>query len=387
MKNSGIVSDRIRFLKIIVFLGLFLGLESAIAQTEPSPPPVVTQAQPVVQSSGPTSAKGVRNFYQVLDEILSDFEYDLKSGQVLGLKDLSIRNIATSENVPPSFQAHLELLISERILKNSKVRIVHCVSCRSKKATMNGDHMVVSSSEKNLSDTQRMAKLNGIQNFMDVAFAYQPSGMILSLQITDADTATLIWSRSYNSESTRAAAQKTGVDYKDLDTAAQTMEYQPTIQSRPVLYFVMAPEAPSGYVSALALGYRMMERYDNRKKEVGFEMNYYMPVSTINHVGANDKGNIYSGVNLTLLFAHTWNLFGEIENYNQPRGGISAGIGGTYASGFLGALIRGSYEWRFAKHWVMPAFLGYRPKGSVIISGTQESVTGMEGGLGVGYLF
>ena len=67
-----------------------------------------------------SSVAGSRNFYQVLDEVLSDFEYDLKAGQVVGLKDLAIRNVMTSENVPPSFKSHLELLVTERILKTTK---------------------------------------------------------------------------------------------------------------------------------------------------------------------------------------------------------------------------------------------------------------------------
>jgi len=48
-----------------------------------------------------------------------------------------------------------------------------------KEATLNGDSMVISSAESNSSELQRIAKMTGIQNFMDVAYAYQPSGMIL----------------------------------------------------------------------------------------------------------------------------------------------------------------------------------------------------------------
>lgn len=334
----------------------------------------------------PPAPNGSRNFYKVLDEVLSDFEYDLKTGQVLGLKDLAVRNIATSENVPASFKSHLELLLTERILKTTKARIVHCVACRAKKTTLDGQSMVISSPDSNSAEMQRIAKMNGIQNFMDVAFAYQPSGMMLSIQISDSDTGTALWSRNYNSDNTRVAAQRRGVDYQEVDDAKNKMEYQPTTQFKPTIYTLMAPKAGSGMTTALGFGFRMMERYDNRHKEVGFEMNYYMPVATLTG-GAADATNVWSSFNLTLLFTHAWGLFGDEENYNQTRGVIVAGIGGSYASGFLGGLVRGGYEWRFAKHWALTSFLGYRPKATLLISGTTTSLSGVEGGLGVGFIY
>ena len=343
-------------------------------------------SRPALADEPPPAPNGARNFYKVLDEVLSDFEYDLKSGQVIGLKDLAVKNIATSENVPSSFKAHLELLLTERILKTTKARVVHCVACRSKKTVLDGQNMTITSPDSSSSEMQRIAKMNGIQNFMDVAFAYQPSGMMLSIQISDAETGTALWSRNYNSENSRASAQRRGVDYQEVDEAKTKMEYQPVIQARPSLAVVMAPKAGSGLVTEIALGFRLMERYDNRHKEVGFEMNYYLSPGMITGAVA-DPANIWTGMNLTMLFRHAWGLFGDEENYNQQRGVIGIGIGGSYASGFLGALIRTDYELRFAKHWSANAFLGYRPSATLLISGKATSLSGVEGGLGVGYLY
>lgn len=346
---------------------------------------VATTGKPALADE-PPAPNGSRNFYKVLDEVLSDFEYDLKSGQVLGLKDLAVRNIATSENVPGSFKSHLELLLTERILKTTKTRIVHCIACRSKKTVLDGQSMTITTPDSNASEMQRIAKMNGIQNFMDLAFAYQPSGMMLSIQISDAETGTALWSRNYNSDSTRASAQRRGVDYQEVDDAKTKMEYQPTTQFKPTIYTLMAPKAGSGYATALGLGFRIMERYDNRHKEVGFEMNYYMDIGTLTGAEA-DTSNVWQGFNLTMLFMHAWGLFGDEENYNQTRGVIHAGIGGSYASGFLGGLIRAGYEWRFAKHWALTTFIGYRPPATILISGTATSLTGVEGGLGVGFIY
>ncbi|MBS1959436.1 MAG: hypothetical protein JST80_08195 [Bdellovibrionales bacterium] len=396
--NSSELKNRIRNPLIVVMLlgfaagnGLFSSLAQAASDDEldaPTATPVMrSQVAPPIDKEVNSPTSGTRNFYTVMDEILSDFEYDLRTGQVMGLKDLSIRNVVTSENIPNSFRSHLELLISERILKSTKTRIVHCLACRSRTATLKGGQMVISSPENNTVEMQRIAKMNGIQNFMDVAYAYQPAGMMLSLQISDAETGTMLWSKNYNSETTRAAAQRRGVDFNAIEEAKTKMEYTPMVQSKPSLSFAFLPKAGSGYTTALGIGYRMMERYDNRKKEVGFEMNYFMDIGNLVRTGTPDPTNLWTGFNITLLFTHGWGLFGDEENYNKPRGVVYAAVGGTYTSGFLGGVLRGSYESRLAKHWAVTGFLGYRPTATLVIGSSNATLNGVEGGVGVGFLF
>jgi hypothetical protein len=330
-----------------------------------------------------------RNFYEVLDDVLADFEYDLKNGNVTGLKDLSIRNTASSENIPPSFKNHLELLITERILKNTKARVIQCLPCKARKTSLNGDQVVITSPDTNPTELSRIAKLSGIEHYMDLSFLYEPSGIVISMYITDPETGSIIWSRSYNSETSRASAFRRGVDYNQIDDARKQTEYAPTIQSRLILYYLFEPSLPKT-AGCLSLGYRMVERYDNRKKEVGFEANYMVDSSTIvNSTGAAPQ-NFYAGfgMNLTMLFLHSWNFIGDEENYNNVRGGVTLGIGGTYASGFLGGLFRGAYEWRLGKHFGVSLNLGYRPTSTAFISGDSSGqVSGVEYGLGVNFLF
>ncbi|MBI2712298.1 MAG: hypothetical protein HYX41_05495 [Bdellovibrio sp.] len=343
-----------------------------------------------IQPPSQTSTKeGDRNFYDVLEDILSDFEYDLKNGNVAGLKDIAIRNIATSENIPPSFKNHLDLLITERILKTSKARVLQCLPCKARKTTLNGDQMTVSSPDTNPAELARIAKTAGISHFLDSAFSYQPTGIVLSMYISDPDTGSVVWSRSYNSESSRAAAFRRGVDYNQIDDARRQTEYTPTVLHRFSLYYLFEPNLPQN-TGTLALGYRMMERYDNRKKEVGFEVEYHVdPTTMVSSVGVSAQ-NIYAawGLNLTLTFVHAWNFIGEEENYNSIRGSAFAALGGTYASGFLGGLLRFGYEWRLGKHFGISAILGYRPAASAFVSGsTSGTISGIEYGIGVNALF
>jgi hypothetical protein len=332
----------------------------------------------------------IRNFYQVLEDVLADFEYDIKNGQVKGLKDLALRNIATSENVPPSFKSHIELLVTERVLTAAKTRVIQCQVCRSKRASLSADNIVIQSPDTNPAELTRLAQAAGILNFMDVAFAYQPTGMILSLFVTEAESGSVVWSRSYNSETSRAAAFRRGVDYSQIDEARKNVEYVPTIQYRPTFYYLFAQNV--GETSgALGLGLRVNERYDNRKKEVGFELNYFLDSASIAGSDATEAEaaqSLYGSLNFTLLFVHAWNLIGDLESYNRMRGSIFAAIGGTYASGFLGGLVRGGYEWRMGKHWGIQAVLGYRPSATRFIDGSSVGiVSGVEFGLGISALF
>ena len=220
----------------------------------------------------PSRGKGdsERNFYEVLDDVLGDFEYDLKNGNVSGLKDVSINNVAVSENIPPSFKSHLELLVTEQILKTTKARVIQCLPCRARKTSMNGDQVIITSPETNPTELGRIAKIAGIEHFMDIAFSYQPSGIVISMYIIDPESGAIVWSRSYNSETSRAAAFRRGVDFNQIDDARKQTEYTPIIQSRLSLYYLFEPDLPNT-AGCLALGYRTVERYDNRKKEVGFE--------------------------------------------------------------------------------------------------------------------
>ncbi|HTL11094.1 MAG TPA: hypothetical protein VL588_01320 [Bdellovibrionota bacterium] len=344
------------------------------------------QAQ-AAAAPAPAEDEKVRNFYQVLQDVLGDFEFDLKNGEVEGLKNISVRNVGMSENVPPSFKSHLELLVTEKILNTTKSKVIQCLPCKSKTARLNNDYVVISTPGSNPQELTRLAAQSGINNFMDIAFAYQPTGMMLSLTVTDSDSGAVVWSKSYNSETSRAAAFRRGVDYSQVDEARTSVDYVPTIQYRPTIYWFLERNV-GNYTSAMAVGFRMMERYDNRKKEVGFELNYLLDTNALVGNTQNANTNLYAGFNLTLLFIHAWNLIGELENYNQVRQSIFAGIGGTFASGFLGGLVRAGYEWRLGKHWAVNTNVGFRPAATRFVGGSGVgSVSGVEIGLGISALF
>lgn len=337
------------------------------------------------------NARNFRNFYDVLEDTLGDFEFDLKSGNVTGLKNLSIRNLVVSENIPASFRGHLDLLLTERILKNTKAKVLQCLACRAKKTSLSNNQVTISSPETDPAELAKIAAAGGIEHFLDAVFTYQPAGLMLSMTVTEPSTGSIVWSRSYNSETSRAAAFRRGVDYSQTDDVRRATEYVPTLQYRGIVGYVYEPNA-GAYSGCLQFGFRMVERYDNRKKEVGFEVNYLKDSSTLLSGGAAEAAtdNLYSGLNLTLLFVHAWNFIGDEENFNRVRGSFVASVGGTYASGFLGGVVRGGWEWRLGKHTAVSVTAGYRPPATAFVGTstiTGVSVSGVEGGFGISLLF
>jgi TolB-like protein len=332
-----------------------------------------------------------RNFYDVLEDVLGDFEYDLKNNNVSGLKSLSIRNIAVSESVPASFKNHLELLLTERILRTTRTNVIQCLPCRARHSMMDGDKVVITSAETNSAELTRIANQNGIEHFMDAAFAYQPTGLVLSMYIVDPQSGSVVWSRSYNSEVSRAEAVRRGVDPSQMDDLVKTNEYRPVIQYHLGLSYFYEPNI-GGATGCIGLNFRVMERYDHFKKEVGFELDYFKDGASISGPAADASvtGNIYSGFNLTGLFQHAWNFIGEEEDFNRIRSGVIVGIGGTYASGYLAGLVRATYEWRMGKRFSAAPSIGYRPSSTAYLGSSAETgiaVGGLEFGLSLNLLF
>jgi hypothetical protein len=332
---------------------------------------------------------GQRDFYGALDDTLGDFEFDLKHELVKGVEDISIRNVSLSENIPRAFAPHVEDLVIERILKATKTKVIQCVGCKARRMTLEsgGTRIRTTSPRTNAQELAALAKKEGIQHFLDVSFTYQPNGLLMSLEITEASDATLTWSKTYNSETSRAALLRRGYDPVELDPSQRRItEYPSVLQYRLRVDYLVEPDV-GGYSGCLGFSLRMVERYDNRKKELGFEFQYLRGSATLLHADAANA-SLYSGVNATLVLLHAWNLIGAKEDFNQARVSVYGGLGGTFTSGFLGALFRVGAEYRLASHAAVTAQLGYRPSSTSFLPlGDGQSVSGVEPALGVSYLF
>lgn len=349
---------------------------------------VLALASPNAEAIPP---QGQRDFYGALNDTLGDFEYDLKHETVRGIESVSVREVTSNEKVPRSFAPHIEDLLTERILRATKAKVIKCVACNTRSTSLTGknggDKISMTSPKTNSKELARIAQQQGIRHFMDVAFTYLPTGLVMSMTISEPGSSVIVWSRTYNSESSRAALLRRGYDSDQMDESTRrATEYPATIQYRFRVDYLIEPDI-GGLKGCLGLAFRMVERYDNRKKELGFELQYLRGTAALLHAD-EENVSLYAGINATLLVLHAWNLIGGKEDFNLPRMSLYGGVGGTYTSGFLGGLIRAGAEYRMGQHSAVTAHVGYRPPSTSFIPiGDGQSVTGPELGAGISFLF
>ena len=126
---------------------------------------------------------GEDNFSLVLTDLLQAFAKDLRKHQVDGLKNISIRKVTVNSTIPKSYEEYLEFLVAEQIRENANVRIISCISCRSKNTKIIENKLYISTPSADVAQLKRTADELGIDYFVDVMLLYQKSHMILGFQI------------------------------------------------------------------------------------------------------------------------------------------------------------------------------------------------------------
>lgn len=324
------------------------------------------------------SATGIRRFHEVLDELLAEFGYDVKTGQIAGLKNLAIRKVEVSDAIPSTYKKYMELLISERIRENSKIRIISCIPCQSKTSRLIDGKIVITSPTTNVGELKTTAERLGVDNFMDIVLVYHSTHMVLAFQIFKPDTNELIWSRSYNSETIRSRFQKLAIDYSQVEKSRPGEDYQPE-------YRILAGFGGGGLPnvagdkrdqSMLSLHLRSTEKFNNRKTEFGMLFSAYMTLASIiseypkeegtgtdtpttDSQNSNQSDVIEPAQPVPFTFAlgifgiYAQNFLGSLESYNKIRQGLHAAIGIFLTSGYLAPTIKVGWDVYFGRNFAV----------------------------------
>ncbi len=173
------------------------------------------------------SAQNVRRFHEVLDELLAEFGYDVKMGQIKGLKNLAIRKVRVSKAIPHSYERYLDMLITERVRENSRIKLINCIPCRTRTSSVVDGKLLVTSPATNMSRLDSAAASLGIDNFMDAVLVYHTTHMVLAVSVFDVNTKETVWARSYNSETIKSRYQKLAIDYSQVEKSRPGEDYQP----------------------------------------------------------------------------------------------------------------------------------------------------------------
>ena len=346
------------------------------------------------------SSTMVRRFHEVLDELLAEFGYDVKTGQIEGIKNLAIRKVTVGEALPPSYKRYAQILVSERIRENSEVRLITCTPCFSKVSTLVDGKIIITSPSTNLNQLKLAADQLGIDHFMDVVLVYHSTHMVLAFQIFKVDTNEMVWARTYNSETIRSRYQKLAIDYSQVEKSRPGEEYSPDYRLLVGLGGGGIPNVggSSQDSSMVDLELRASERFDNRRSEFGMSMSILLTVSSLagNTEAAPGTGGqtaeedtvipaapqpFTSAIAIYGLYGH--NFLGAVESYNDIRQGIHVGLGGLVSPGYITGLLRFGTDIYLGRRFAISLSGLYITPSQVVVENEPVTTNGGFGGTGV----
>jgi hypothetical protein len=344
------------------------------------------------------SSQSVRRFHEVLDELLAEFGYDVKMGQINGLKNLSIRQVDVSEAIPKTYRRYLELLVQERLRENSKIRLISCLPCRSKTSRLVEGKLLVTSPMTNMEELNRAGDQLGIDNFMDVVLVYHTTHMVLAFQIFNAKSKETVWSRTYNSETIRSRYQKLAVDYTQVDKARTSEQYVPEYR---ILVGLGGASVPNigGTVDdsgMLNITFRGTEKFNNRRQEFGLNLSFFQSskvfmsevptegtAAAAETVAEEETEEIIApkpfttAIGLFAVYVH--NFLGPIETYNKIRYGFHVGAGPLIAAGYLAPALQFGLDAYFGRRFVVSPNLMLVGQTKILVG---DEFVATQGGIG-----
>jgi hypothetical protein len=336
------------------------------------------------------SSKRIRRFHEVLDDLLAEFGYDVRMGQMNGLKNVSVRKVTVSDALPQSYERYVETLVTERIRDNARVRIISCMACKTKTSRLIEGKLFITSPATNVTTMRDAATTLGIEYFIDVALIYHTTHMVLAFEVFNTQSNELVWARSYNSETIKSRFQKLAIDYKQVEKAHMSDEYVPEYRTMVGFGGGFVPNLNGmDDSSVLGLMVRGTERFDNRRHEFGLQLNLYMSkASFIGGTPAEDESSTKldpwaNAFNLSALYAR--HFVGSVESYDTIRHGFNGGIGFMYASPtYLSLTARSGWDIFMGKRFVASMSLLYVANAKIYV---DEEYKDTKGGIGAELYF
>ena len=337
----------------------------------------------------------VRQFHDVLNDLLSEFAYDVKQGQVNGLKNLSIRRIDISDTLPRTYEQYVELLVSEKVRENSKIKLLNCIPCKTKTSTMVDGKLMITSPLTNLQRMDEAAGQLGIENFMDVVLVYHTTHMVLAFNVFNTQTKELAWARTYNSETLRSNYQRMAVDYKQVEKGRDSDTYVPDYKILVGLGGSQLPNVAGDTrdKSFLGLHMRTMEKFDNRRLDFGLAVSVWTNTADLlkaypSEGSSNGTETPYSGESRPLPYKYLLgihallarNFVGSVEIYDKVRHGVHLGVGGVVSKGYLAPSLKAGWDVYLGRRFVATFDAHYITKSTILVDDDFQTSRGGGGG-------
>jgi hypothetical protein len=342
------------------------------------------------------SNQDVRQFHEVLNDLLSEFAYDVKQGQVNGLKNLSIRKIDISDTLPRTYEQYIELLVTERIRENSKIKVINCIPCKTKSSTMIEGKLMITSPLTNLQKMDEAANQLGIENYMDVVLVYHTTHMVLAFNIFNSQSKELTWARTYNSETLRSRYQRMAVDFNQVEKSRKSDEYVPEYK---FLLGISGSQLPNVAgsdrdKSFIGIHLRAVEKFDNRRVDFGLLTSVWANTSKFLNsypsegTSTSSGSTTYTGESRPLPYKYVVgihalaarNFVGDVEVYDRIRHGLHLGVGGMISNGYLAPSAIAGWDIYLGRRFVATLDAHYITESTILVGSDFQKSRGGGGG-------
>ncbi len=378
----------------------FICLKSSASKAEEP------QKDPTPESEEKTQVIQTKTFDSVLNDLVNEFAFDLKTGQVEGNKLLSIRRVNLNDSIPKSYETYLENLVSEKIHKHSKIKLLQCPSCRTKKTVVENGRLNIIIPVNHPAELDALANHFGIEAWMDVALMYQETNMILAFNIFDSKTKELLWSKVYNSESIyrKKEAAPATLSQNDKENPDKKDDRTPESSWAIFMGYQLVPNVKKTTGMA-ALSVYGAERLADGHVELGTLITGIVDPEKIISNYTNVQGDpVASGeaqvdtntatikpfeYGASMFVTYQYNFFDGIENPKLTRTGISFGGGLIWAPGYAAFTGRAGGVVRMGKRFTLTGGVLYSAPTTVSIRSKVKFTTngGVGGDVGIGFHF
>jgi len=347
------------------------------------------------------SAPTVRRFHEVLDELLAEFGYDVKMGQIKGLSNLAIRQIKVSKAIPRTYEEYAEMLLAERIRENSQIKLIQCVPCKTRTSTLVEGKLMISSPATNMAKLESAAATLGIENFMDAVLVYHTTHMVLAVSVFNVQTKELTWARTYNSETVKSRYQKLAVDYSQVATARPGDEYVPEYRFLVGLGGAAIPNVAGDKEDStmMNLQIRATEKFNNRRTEFGMMLSALKTTGSVVKDYPADKPTtdtpgpsipdeeevvtkptpkpFETAFAIYAMFGHVF--VGAVESYNQARHGLQLGVGALASAGYVAPAVRAGWDVFLGRRFGVSVAGNYIAPSTILVEGESIKTKGGAG--------
>jgi hypothetical protein len=340
-----------------------------------------------------------RKFQVVLDDVLTAFAADAKRGPVRSLKSYAIRRISLEQRVPRLHARYIQTAFIEKLMEASKGRLVVCPPCSQQTTALVEGKLLISSPASNASQIDQAAKELGIEHFVDVVFILDRTHIGLAVQVVDANTKTVAWSKTYDSELIGGRDERQAELDRMIATSRGRENYVPEFGLVLALGGAGIPNVAGTAEDSqmLAVQLRGTESFSRKTDKFGLALSYYKSTtSTVKEypsdkpTGSGDETKTKEKIlkpiakpfqQATAVHAtYAVLLAGDPEYSDQPRYFAGLGVGAMAAVGYLAPAVRLGLDAHFGRVFLASVGAHYFAPTTVNVADTPQKTAGGAGG-------